>query len=172
ELDVVGLNFYPQWSTKQIYVDKAGRVVRRNVEKEGSGFAELIEDFYQRYRAPILITETSAKGSHEVRARWLHSSVATIKQLRSDGVPVYGYTWFPLTTMIDWAYRKGRRPLEEYRIELGLYSLNGATPGGRWEASPLVEQYRRYVQNSAEAVGTLRQDAHEGAVGAAQPHES
>ncbi len=47
-----------------------------------------------------------------------------IKSLRAKGVPVMGYTWFPLFTMIDWRYRFGKAPLEDYFLELGLYRLN------------------------------------------------
>jgi hypothetical protein len=28
-LDVLGMNFYPQWSTKQIYLDKSGQIAFR-----------------------------------------------------------------------------------------------------------------------------------------------
>ena len=79
-----------------------------------------------------MVTETSAKGDEAVRARWLDASVAAIRELRSRGIPVLGYTWFPLFTMIDWKYRFGRRPLEDYRLDLGLYTLDGAD--ARWRA--------------------------------------
>jgi beta-glucosidase len=154
-LDMLGLNFYPQWSTQQMYVDARGRLAYRLVEKEGSGFAELIGAYYARYRVPIIVTETSAHGSPARRARWLQSAVGAIKQLRAAGVPVLGYTWFPLFTMIDWRYRLGRGPLEEYRIELGLYKLGEGGGAPRWSASPLVEQLRAYITHPEEAVGAL-----------------
>lgn len=78
--------------------------------------------------------------------------MAGICELRSRGVPVLGYTWFPLFTMVDWRYRFGRGPLEEYRLDLGLYTLDGAA---RWSATPLVEQFRSYVADPESAVGTL-----------------
>ncbi len=46
-----------------------------------------------------MITETSAFGSQAARSAWLSSSLATIKALRTSGVPVIGYTWFPLFTI-------------------------------------------------------------------------
>ena len=103
-------------------------------------------------RRPIIVTETSARGSEEVRARWLEASVAAIRELRSRGVPVVGYTWFPLFTMVDWRYRFGRGPVEEYRLELGLYTLG---TGPRWTPTPLVEQFRSYVADPEAAVGSL-----------------
>lgn len=104
QIDILGLNFYPQWSVKQLYINRNGRVATRVAEGQAS-FSSLIEDYYRRYRVPIMITETSAFGSDEVRATWLTQSIAAIKALRQKGVPVYGYTWFPMHTMIDWRYR-------------------------------------------------------------------
>ncbi len=152
-LDVLGLNFYPQWSTQQISVDSRGRLVYRAAEKDGSGFAALIEGFYRRYNLPILVTETSAKGNDQLRAAWLAASVGAIRQLRGAGVPVLGYTWFPLFTMIDWRYRLGREPLERYYLELGMYRRGHAEQ--RWRATPLVQQFQRYIAHPAEAVGEL-----------------
>jgi beta-glucosidase/6-phospho-beta-glucosidase/beta-galactosidase len=153
-LDIIGLNFYPQWSTQQISVDARGRVVYRTTDPEGIGFAQLIEDYYRRYQVPVMITETSALGAEQVRAAWLAHSVATIRDLRGRGIPVIGYTWFPLFTMIDWRYRFGQDPVENYRLDLGLYTLGkGNQP--RWNASSLVPQFQSYTKNPLAAVGEL-----------------
>jgi beta-glucosidase len=153
-LDLMGMNFYPQWSTKQIYIDSKGRISYRSVEQEGEGFSSLIEDYYARFKTPIIITETSAYGSDEVRAHWLAASVAAVKQLRAKGIPVLGYTWFPLFTMIDWRYRLGRRSVEHYYIDLGLYRLNNQD-GNRWKATSLVEQLVGYIRDPESSIGLL-----------------
>jgi beta-glucosidase/6-phospho-beta-glucosidase/beta-galactosidase len=155
KLDVIGLNFYPQWSTTQLYVDQKGRLAYKATHKDGSGFTSLVEDYYRRYRVPVMITETSAFGEDVLRSRWLEASLTAVKQLRGKGVPVIGYTWFPMFTMIDWRYRFGRADVNQYRIELGLYRLNDAPEGARWLTTPLVEQWQRYVANPEEVVGTL-----------------
>ncbi|HET6798636.1 MAG TPA: hypothetical protein VFH40_15890 [Gemmatimonadales bacterium] len=149
---LMGLNFYPQWSTMQLYIDRKGRLAYQPVEQDGAGFSTLIEEYYRRYGLPIMVTETSAKGDESIRARWLEASVAAIRVLRSRGIPVLGYTWFPLFTMIDWKYRFGRGPVHEYRLDLGLYTLDGAE---RWRATPLVEQFRSYVTDAEAAVGNI-----------------
>ena len=154
-LEVIGLNFYPEWSTQEVHINARGQVAYRAVDKDGAGFAALIRDFHARYQAPILITETSAKASEAGRAAWLAESVAAVKQVRGAGVPVLGYTWFPLTTMIDWRYRLGRGPLEHYRIELGLYRLGADGTQPRWQATPLVAQMQSYITNPEAAVGSL-----------------
>ena len=106
---------------------------------------------------PVVVTETSAFGTDEVRARWLESSVAEVRRLRGQGIPILGYTWFPMLTMIDWKYRLGRKPREAYRIDLGLYTCHepGDPGAGRWKPTPLVEQLRGYVRDPVRAVGHL-----------------
>jgi beta-glucosidase len=156
-LDVIGMNFYPQWSTKQIYLDKRGRIAFRETEPEGGGFSELIRDYYNRYKVPIMITETSAVGSDGTRLSWLRSSVQAIKQLREEGFPVVGYTWFPLFTMVDWRYRFGTAPVDEYYLELGLYSLNRQKNGRRWLETPLVQEFRNYINAPMIAIGDVKE---------------
>jgi len=60
--------------------------------------------------------------------------------------------------MIEWRYRLGQGPLEEYRLELGLYTL-GESAGPRWQPTPLVEQLRGYIADPAAAIGTLNSGA-------------
>lgn len=156
KLDVMGLNFYPQWSTQHLYVDGRGRLAYRLHQEDGAGFAAVVNDYYQRYKVPIIITETSAFGADDLRANWLKSSVEAVKYLRGQRIPVLGYTWFPLFTMIDWRYRHSRAPLEHFYLDLGLFRLNTAPGGsGRWSATPLVEQFRAYASDPARSVGHL-----------------
>ena len=152
-LDSLGLNFYPQWSTQELHIDRRGKLAYRPVEQHGPGFQSLIKDYYDRYKVPVIITETSAHGSEELRSAWLNASVGAVKQLRAGGVPVLGYTWFPLFTMIDWRYRFGNKPLDDYRLELGLFKLSDGQTEGRWEATPLVEEMLWRVENPEESIG-------------------
>jgi beta-glucosidase len=154
-IDILGLNFYPQWSVKQLYINRNGRVASRVFDGHAS-FSSLIEDYYRRYRIPIMITETSAFGSDEIRAAWLQQSIAAIKALRQNGVPVYGYTWFPVHTMIDWRYRFGTEPAENYKIELGLYRLGAAGNNpSRWEPTALVEYFRQFAADPKSSIGYI-----------------
>lgn len=155
DIDVIGLNFYPQWSTKLMYIDSRGRLAFSETEPEGDGFKELITHYHERYKVPVMITETSAVGSDEVRQRWLKSSLSMIKDLRNEGVPVIGYTWFPLFTMIDWRYRFSEEPVENFHLELGLYRLNRAEEGKRWIETPLVEQMKGYIKDPVKSVGDM-----------------
>ncbi|MFN8472692.1 MAG: family 1 glycosylhydrolase [Anaerolineae bacterium] len=157
ELDIMGMNFYPQWSSQRLDVERSGRVSFSNWEDiAGEGFATLIRDYYDRYKAPVIISETSAVGSDAVREKWLEASVAIVKRLREEGVPVIGYTWFPLYTMIDWRYRFEKGPLKDYYLDLGLYTLDDCSDdSSRWRATPLVGLMRHYISHPEEAVGLL-----------------
>jgi beta-glucosidase/6-phospho-beta-glucosidase/beta-galactosidase len=155
DLDVIGMNFYPQWSTKLLYIDKKGKLAFSETEPEGGGFIELISHYYDRYKVPIMITETSAVGTDEIREHWLDSSVSMIKTLRGRGVPVIGYTWFPLFTMIDWRYRFSQEPLENFYLELGLYRLNREPGGKRWVETKLVNKIKRMIADSQGSIGEL-----------------
>jgi beta-glucosidase len=71
-------------------------------------------------------------------------------------VPVIGYTWFPLFTMVDWRYRFGTDPVENYYLELGLYKLNRESDKPRWIETHLVEMMKACIANTAETVGELK----------------
>src|SRR5262249_12269401 len=67
-LDVLGLNFYPQWSTETIHAGSRGQVLRRPSERDGESLPEVLRLYHQRYGAPLMVTETSAAGSDELRS--------------------------------------------------------------------------------------------------------
>jgi hypothetical protein len=138
-----------------MYIDNRGRLAFSETEHEGDGFKELITTYHERYNVPVMITETSAVGSDEVRQRWLKSSISMIKDLRTEGVPVIGYTWFPLFTMVDWRYRFSHEPLENFYLELGLYKLNRRQAKPRWLKTPLVAQMKSYIDDPDASIGDL-----------------
>lgn len=148
--DVFGLNYYP-WSNSVLVAGGDGRVIRRRGERSGAALAGLARRVHERYGLPIMVTETSSPGAPERRARWMDETIAAIGDLRRDGVPIVGYTWFPLFAMVDWAYRTGRRPLASYALNLGLYDGAFGADGilSRTEL-PLVGRYRRYASGLPE----------------------
>jgi beta-glucosidase len=77
----------------------------------------------------------------------MDDSIAALFALRRRGVPVVGYTWFPLFTMVDWAYRLGRSPASRYLIHLGLVEADFDQQGIlRRRATRLLEQYAAYTR--------------------------
>jgi beta-glucosidase len=145
QFDYLGANFYP-WSCGELFARKRGAPYRPRQRASGATIATVLMKAYERYQIPIMVTETSAKGSVALRGRWMDESIAAVQELRAHGVPVVGYTWFPFFTMVDWFYRRQRRPLANYLIHLGLYDTAFDEAGVLQRYStPLVERYRQHI---------------------------
>ncbi len=113
EIDVIGVNYYPETSVVALKEFKGGLTTER-VWAGVAGMERAVRAFSQRYGKPVAITETSTNSTLEVRGRWLRDSLAAIPRLRQAGIPLVGYTWWPLFDLIDWVYRAGARPVEDF----------------------------------------------------------
>ena len=87
----------------------------------------------------------------------MRDSVEAVKRVRSSGIPLVGYTWWPLFALVTWAYRQGVNPPEYYLKQMGLWDLKD-TERQRLErvATPLVNQYREIVARGVETFGETR----------------
>ncbi|HLH28960.1 MAG TPA: hypothetical protein VKW77_08580, partial [Acidimicrobiales bacterium] len=150
--DVLGVNYYP-WTSRRLVRRRDGRV-RSVADSPPSGLAEVLRLVHGRYGRPVMVTETSSTGTHAERALWLRETLAAVRQARAGRVPVVGYTWFPLFTMIEWKYRWSRRGLEDHLLHLGLFDVRSCAPGRMdREPTPLVEGYQRIIAEPAAAIG-------------------
>lgn len=158
DLPLVGLNLYPMFTQKRLKRDARGRL-RIVLEPAGGDLVETLGRLYfERYGRPLMITETAAMGSLERRGRWLASSVAAVKRLRAAGIPMVGYTWWPMFSLVAWAYRQGRRPVEDYIVHMGLWDLRPGEGGGLAPVeTPLVDAFRELAAGGTAAVGPLGQ---------------
>jgi beta-glucosidase/6-phospho-beta-glucosidase/beta-galactosidase len=88
------------------------------------GYNEITRQYYDRYRLPVMHTETNyqegARGSEAVD--WLWKQWAQVLRVRNSGVPIVGFTWYSLTDQVDWdsALRFDRGVVNP----LGLYDLD------------------------------------------------
>src|SRR5215210_3325761 len=64
------------------------------------GYYVITHQYYNRYRLPIMHTETNMKMPDSVN--WLYKEWANVHQLKRDGVPVVGFTWYSLLHQVDW----------------------------------------------------------------------
>lgn len=152
--DLFGANFYP-WSYSELKLRKDGSTQQITGGASGDTLAVVLRDVHQRYRMPMLVTETSAKADIAGRAQWMDETLDTVRALRTEGIPVLGYTWFPLFTMVDWAYRKGRSPFNEYLIHLGLYDSAFDSKGIlRRRKTPLVKRYQQHMAQPMPPIST------------------
>jgi len=156
DLPVIGMNMYPMYTQKRVLRDQAGRLRVRMPTGSPDLVSRLGRLYYERYRVPLFISETASLGSISRRQAWLDGSVAATRELRGEGIPVFGYTWWPLFALVAWAYRQGRRPPSAYLAQMGLWDLD-SEPGAalRRVHTPLVDKYRALVTQGANPVGQL-----------------
>jgi beta-glucosidase/6-phospho-beta-glucosidase/beta-galactosidase len=150
--DIVGINLYPMYSRKLLL--RCRRGVRVSMPYARAAImSRLARAYFRRYRRPIMITETASAGSVARRRAWLHDSVREVRRLRRSGIPVVGYTWWPMFGLIGWAYRQGDRDLAEYVIQMGLWDLHVDGTRRRRVATPLVDEYRVFATSGLDKVG-------------------
>jgi hypothetical protein len=88
------------------------------------GYSEITRQYYNRYRLPVMHTETNLregpKGDEAVK--WLWKEWANVLRLRNVGIPTIGFTWYSLTDQVDWdtALREQNGNVNP----LGLYDLD------------------------------------------------
>lgn len=144
--DIMGVNYYPRHSTElfEAGVHHAGGFADpRPTRDDGlTGFAETLRTYAERYGAPVMVTETCVTGTAAERIEWLDSSVAEVHRLRADGLPVVGYTWWPLFDMYEWTYRHGTGSREEHRLPMGLFELVEGPDGLERRPTPVAEAFR------------------------------
>ncbi len=168
DLSLIGINLYPLFSDKVLYrsvrdaeLDSSRHRLQPLRIRMRYASAEIIDRlarlYWERYRAPLFISETASEGTLRRRATWLRDSVEAVKRVRNAGIPVMGYTWWPLFALVTWAYRQGRNPPEYYLKQMGLYDLRD-TEQQRLKrvTTPLVKHYRGIVLRGVETFGELR----------------
>ena len=95
-------------------------------------------------------------GSLRRRLDWLDASVSATRQLRQEGIPLVGYTWWPMFALVTWAYRQGRRPVTEHLAQMGLWDIvpDESDPLRRVR-TPAVDVYQDLVRGGVESIGML-----------------
>jgi beta-glucosidase/6-phospho-beta-glucosidase/beta-galactosidase len=115
------------------------------------GYYVITSQYYNRYKLPIMHTETNIKMP--ASAEWLFKQWANVHRLKHDGVPVVGFTWYSLLHQVDWdsALRKDDGVINE----LGLFDLNRQImPVGK-AYKELVRQWKDII--SEESYGLIFQ---------------
>ena len=99
------------------------------------GYYVITRQYFDRYRLPVMHTETNRAAKHAVE--WLWKEWMNLLRLREDGVPIVGFTWFGLVDMKDWdsALTKLRGNVNP----VGLYTL-------KRQPRQVAKEYRRLVE--------------------------
>ena len=102
------------------------------------GYSEITRQYYQRYKLPVMHTETNLaqgpKGDEAVF--WLWKEWANVLRVRNQGMPIVGFTWYSLTDQVDWdsALREDNGNVNP----LGLYDLQR-------QIRPAGKAYKRLI---------------------------
>ena len=93
-----------------------------------------------------MLTETCVTGTVAERISWLDRSMQAVHGLREQGIPVVGYTWWPLFDMYEWTYRHSSLPRADHMLTMGLFDLV-ETPGGRLdrERNPVADRFAEHA---------------------------
>jgi len=96
-LDVLGVDYYAhnQWHWFAPHVGTTA-------SPAPIAFAELLAEYWDRYRVPLIVGETNIRGFASDRATWLKYTLEQCERARASGVPIEGYCWFPFVDSCDW----------------------------------------------------------------------
>lgn len=92
---VLGLDYY-EWNERLIDESSQPRALG-----ELFGWHLIASQYYERYRRPLMHTETNRVDAGEA-PRWLWRQWHNVQLLRRSGVPLVGFTWYSLTDQVDW----------------------------------------------------------------------
>jgi beta-glucosidase/6-phospho-beta-glucosidase/beta-galactosidase len=114
------------------------------------GYAEITWQYYDRYRIPVMHTETNLREGNggDDAVNWLLKEWANVLRVRNDGVPVIGFTWYSLTDQMDWgsALRENANKVDP----VGLYDLDR-------NIRPVGKAYKQLISDWADVLPTQSQ---------------
>lgn len=89
------------------------------------GYYVITHQYYDRYKMPIMHTETNraSKGGHPDEALdWFQKQWANVLRLNQDGIPIVGFTWYGLVDLVGWNKLLCNGDTEV--VPAGLYALD------------------------------------------------
>jgi beta-glucosidase/6-phospho-beta-glucosidase/beta-galactosidase len=113
------------------------------------GYYVITRQYYNRYRLPIMHTETNIRMP--ACKEWLFKQWANVHRLKHDGVPIVGFTWYSLLHQVDWdsALRNDAGVINE----LGLYDLDRKIMPVGEAYCQLIKQWKDII--SEESYGLI-----------------
>jgi beta-glucosidase/6-phospho-beta-glucosidase/beta-galactosidase len=125
-IDLLGVNYYPDLTPRVLVAEGEG-IAQRAVDRDAEGLELVLRAAEARWGLPMIVTETSIEGDAERRAAWLRSSTAAVERLRTDGMDLRGYTWWPLVDFVDWSWAAGGRNVEEFAVPPEVVAARAAS---------------------------------------------
>lgn len=150
--DVMGVNYYPRNSTERYEagVTHAGGFAdpRPAVDRGAEGLRAELKRYAARHGVPVMVSETCVTSSVADRIDWLEASVAVVEQLRAEGVPVVGYTWWPLFDMYEWTWRHSRQPRAAHLLSMGLFDLVETPDGLARRRNAVADRFEAFARGA------------------------
>jgi len=145
--DVIGYNMYPMFSRKIVSRSPSGGMRVRIMPCWAETLSELTGMYAERYAPiPIMVTETASAGSIKRRIKWIDDSTETIRQARLAGQNVVGYTFWPLFSLVAWAYQRGKAEAANYLVDMGLWNLRPGPDGLSRIRTPAVDAFQQAIR--------------------------
>ena len=158
--DLIGFNMYPMYSMKEIARKKNGHITVRIRKTWTDTLVRLGRMYAERYRpVPLIVGETAYMGSMSRRIKWVEQSTSAILAEREFGIPYVGYTFWPLISLVGWAYQRGKLDFDRYLLHMGLFDLVKTEQGLDRKRTPVAESFKRIIRNerlAAQAHGQRR----------------
>jgi beta-glucosidase/6-phospho-beta-glucosidase/beta-galactosidase len=66
------------------------------------GYYVITHQYYERYKLPVMHTETNKRDNEHDAEHWLKKQWRNVVKLKQDGVPILGFTWYSLIDQTDW----------------------------------------------------------------------
>ena len=85
------------------------------------GWRAIARDYWQRYRKPLMHTETNVFNA-DAAPSWMWKQWVNVLSVRQEGVPVLGFTWYSLIDQIDWDSQLAQK--NDTVNACGLYDLD------------------------------------------------
>ncbi|PTY07239.1 glycoside hydrolase [Opitutaceae bacterium EW11] len=158
ELPLIGINLYPMFTQKRLLRSGSGRFRIAMPYADGRLIDRLAAMYWERYHAPLFISETASVGAVKRRRAWMEESLVAVRRVREQGIGLVGYTWWPLFALVTWAYRQGTNPPPYYLKQMGLWDLDERL---NRISTELVPVFRRHVEAGSADVGRRRSAAAE-----------
>lgn len=146
---VMGTDYY---ETSESIVFPDGSTRGSNV----LGYYGLTRQYHDRYRLPIMLTETNQVDSLNA-AFWLERQWANVLRLRQEGYPIIGFTWYSLTDQVDWDI-----DLRERRGQVnanGLYDMDRRIRHAGVEYQRIMRDWNGTLAGNGADLAAVRPDA-------------
>jgi beta-glucosidase/6-phospho-beta-glucosidase/beta-galactosidase len=127
---ILGLDYY-EWNEKLINSDG-----RPEILGELFGWYVITQQYFERYRRPVMHTETNTPDAAEA-PNWLWRQWHNVQLIRQNGVPVVGFTWYSLQDQVDWNIGLAKALGNVFPV--GLFDLNR-------DPRPVAQAYKYLIK--------------------------